>query len=71
MTHDNFSELRDARFTVNDDNEPVPENIPVDETVDAVANTVIERKTTAAKDWGFDYVDQWRTSGGRLFLLQN
>ena len=63
MTRDDFLELRNARFTVDDDNEPVPENIPVATTVDAVADTAIDRNTIAAEDWGFDGVDQWRTSG--------
>ena len=60
-------ELRNSGFAVDDDNETVPENIPVATTVDAVANTVIGRNAVAAEDWGFDGVDQWRTSGGGAF----
>ena len=67
MTRDDFLELRNARFTVDDNNEPVPENIPVATTVDAVADTAIDRNTIAAEDWGFDGVYQWRTSGGGFF----
>ena len=67
MTRDDFLELRNARFAVDDDNEPVPENIPVATNVDAVADTAIDRNTIAAEDWGFDGVDQWRTSGGECF----
>ena len=68
MTRDNFSELRNAGFTVEDDNETVPDNIPVASTVNAVANTSIDRNDIAAEDWGFYGVDQWRTSGGGFFL---
>ena len=68
MTRDNFLELRNARFTVDDNNEPVPENIPVATTVDAVADTAIDRNTIDAEDWGFDCVDQWRTSGSECFF---
>ena len=67
MTHDNFLEIRNARFAVDDGNEPVPENIPLATTVDTVANTAIDRNYIAAKDWGFYGVDQWRTSGGGVF----
>ena len=71
MTRDNVLELRNSGFAVNDDNEPVPENIPVATTADAVAGTVIDRNSIAAKDWVFDGVDQWRTSGGGVFLPPN
>ena len=67
MTHDNFLELRNSGFAVDDDNEPVSQNIPVATTVDAVADTYIDRKTIFAQDWGFDGVYQWRTSGGGVF----
>ena len=60
-------EIRNARFTVDDDNEPVPENIPVATTVNAVAYTVIDRNAIDDKGWGFDGVDSWRTSGGGVF----
>ena len=60
-------DLRNAGFAVYDDNEPVPENIPVATKVDAVANTTIVRNTISDEDWGFDGVDQWRTSGGGFF----
>ena len=63
MTRDNFSELRNYRFTVDDNNELVPETMPVATTVDAFANNVIGRNFIAAKDWDFGGVDQWRTSG--------
>ena len=71
MTHGNFSELRNSGFSVNDENEPVPENIHVATTSNAVANTGIDRNYIAAEDWGFDGVDQWRTYGGGFFLPQN
>ena len=70
MTHDNFSELSNSEFTVDDENEPVPENIPVATTVDAVTDTAIDRNAIAADYWGFDGVDQWRTSGGGVFSCQ-
>ena len=63
----NVLELRNTGFAVDDDNEPVPENIPLATTVDNVADTAIDRNTIAAEDWGFDGVDQWRTSGGGVF----
>ena len=71
MTYDDFSELRNAGFAVDDDNAPVPENIPVATTVDTVSNTAINRNIIAAEDWGFDGVDKWRTSGGGVFLPKN
>ena len=68
MTRDNFSELSNSRLAVDDDdNEPFPENIYVDTTVDAVAGTCIDRNAIAAEDWGFGGVDKWRTSGGGVF----
>ena len=54
-------ELRNAGFAVDDKNEPVAT------PVDTVADTAIDRNTIAADDWGFDGVDQWRTSGGIVF----
>ena len=57
----------DCGFAANDGNEPVTENIPVANTVDAVADTSIERNTIATEDWGFNGVDQWITSGGGFF----
>ena len=68
LTRDNVLELRNAGFAVNDENEPVPENIPVATTVDSVTDTDIDRNQIAAEDWGFYGVDQWRTSGGGFFL---
>ena len=71
MTRDNFLELRNSGFAVDDDNEPVPENIPVATTVDAVADTAIDRNNIDAEDWGFGGVDQWRTSVGGVSLPPN
>ena len=67
MTRDNFSELRNAVFAVDNENEPVTENITVATTVNAFSDTDIDRNAIAAEDWGFDGVDQWRTSGGGVF----
>ena len=67
MTRDNFLDLRNAGFVVDDKNEPVPENIPVATTADNVANTDIYRNDIAAEDWVFDGIDQWRISGGEVF----
>ena len=63
MTRDNILEIRNAGFTVDDNNEHVPENIPVDTTVDSVEDTAIDRNAIAAEYWGFYGVDQWITSG--------
>ena len=52
-------------------NELVPENIPVATTVEAVADTAIDRNDISDEDWGFGGVDQWRTSGGGVFLPPN
>ena len=71
MTRDNILELRNSGFTVDDDNEPVPENIPLATTVDSVSKTTIDRNNISADDWVFDGVDQRRTSGGGVFLLPN
>ena len=71
MTRDDFLELRNSILAVDDDNEPVPENITVATTVDAVANTAIDINTIYAEDWGFGGVDQYRTSGGGVFLPPN
>ena len=71
MTRDNFLEVRNDGFTVKDKNEPLPENITVATTVDAVTNTDIYRNAIASDYWGFDDVDQWRTSGAGVFLLPN
>ena len=43
MTRDNFFELRNVGFAVDEKNEPVPENIHVANTVNAVSNTAIEK----------------------------
>ena len=67
MRRDNVLELRNTVFAVDDKNEPVPKNIYVDTTADAVSNTGIDRNASAAEDWVFDGVDQWRTSGGGVF----
>ena len=67
MTRDNFSELRNAGFALDDESEPVIENIPVATTVDTVTNTDIYRNDIAAKDFRFDSIYQWRTSGGGFF----
>ena len=71
MTRDNFSGPRNAGFAVNDNNEPVLENIHVDITVDSVADTAIDINTISSEDWRFDVVDQWITSGGGVFLPPN
>ena len=60
-----------AGFAVDDNSEPVPDNIPVATTVDAVSDTAIDRKSIAVEDWVFDGVYQWRTSGGGVFLPPN
>ena len=57
MTRDNVLELRNVGFAVDEDNEPVTENIPVATTVNAVAGTVIDRNIIAAEDRVFDGVD--------------
>ena len=67
ITRDNFLEIRNARFAVDNNDEPVPDNIPVANTVDAFANTAIDRNAIAAEYWEFGGVDQWRTSGGGIF----
>ena len=67
MTRDNFLELRNAGFAVNDNNETVPENIPVSTTIYSVTDTAIDRNAIAAEYWEFGGVDQWRTSGGGIF----
>ena len=71
MTRDNFLELRNSELAVDDNNEPIPENIPVDTIVYTVSDTTIYRNATAAEDLGLDGVDQWRTSGGGVFLPPN
>ena len=48
MTRDDFSELSNSRFSVDDGNEPVPENIHIATTADAVSDTAIDRNTIAA-----------------------
>ena len=68
MTRDNFSGPRNAGFAVNDNNEPVSENIHVDITVNSVADTAIDINTISSEDWRFDVVDQWITSGGGVFF---
>ena len=67
MTRDDFLELRNGGFAVDDENEPVPENIPVATTANAFSNTSIDRNAIAAEDWGFDGVYHWITSGGGFF----
>ena len=49
MTRDDCLELRNSGFVVNDDNEPVPDNIPVATTVDAVSDTDIDRNAISAE----------------------
>ena len=71
MTRDDFLELRNSGFKVDDDNKPVPDNIPVATTSDAFIGTDIYRNTIVAEYWGFDVVYQWITSGGGVFLLPN
>ena len=71
MTREIFLDLRNFGFAFDDDNEPVPENIPVDTTVDTFSDIVIDRNVIATDDWGFDAVDQWRTSGSGVFLPPN
>ena len=48
MTRDDFLYLSNAGLAVNDNNEPVPENISVTTTFDAVTNTNIERNAITA-----------------------
>ena len=71
MTRDKFLELRNVGFAVNDNNEPVPQNIYVATTVDDVSNTALDRNDIAAEYWGFDGFGQWRTSGIGVFLQKN
>ena len=71
MTRDHFLKLRNSGFTVNEENEPAPENIPVATTVDTVSDTTIRRNTIATEDWGLGGVDKWRISGGGVFLSPN
>ena len=47
ITSEIFSELSNAGFAVDEDNESVPENIHVAITVDSVADTAIERNAIA------------------------
>ena len=47
MTRDNFSVLRNVGFVIDDKNEPVPDNIPVANTVHDVTNTTIDRNAIA------------------------
>ena len=68
MKRDGFSELMNSGFAVDDNNEPVPQKISVAITVNAVANTTIDRNTIAAEDCVFDGVDKWITPGGGVFL---
>ena len=67
MKSDNFLVLGNDVFAVNDNNEPVPENIPVATTVDAFTNTAIDRNAITAENWVFDGVDRWRTSDSGVF----
>ena len=60
MAREYFSDLMNSGFVVDDDNEPVTENIPVSNTVNTVTDTDIDRNAIASEDWGFDGVDQWR-----------
>ena len=71
MTRDNCLELRNIGFAFDDYNEPVPENIPVATNIDTVNDTAIDRNAIATEDWAFDGVDQWKTSGGGVFLSPN
>ena len=71
MTCDDFSELRNAGFAVDDDNESIPDNTPVATIADAVSDTAIDRNAIAAEDWVFDGVDQWRKYCGGVFLPPN
>ena len=47
-------DLRNSGFAVDDNNEPVPENMHVATTVYTVADTVIDRNSIAVEDWEFD-----------------
>ena len=67
MTCDNFLVLGNDVFAVDDENEPVPENKPVATTVDAFANTAVDRNDITTEDGVFDGVDRWRTSDGGVF----
>ena len=66
-----FLELRKSGFVVHDYNEPITENIYVTTTDDAISDTAIDRKSIAAENCGFDGVNQWRTSGGGVFVPPN
>ena len=48
MTRDNVLEIRNVGFAVDDKHEPVPENIHVANTVNAVSNTTIDKNAIAA-----------------------
>ena len=47
ITREIFSELRNVGFVIDDKNEPVPDNIPVANTVHDVTNTTIDRNAIA------------------------
>ena len=66
-----FLELRNSGFGVDDNNEPITENIYVTNTNDNVSDNAIDKKSIVAEDCGFDSVNQWRTSGGGFFLPPN
>ena len=67
MTRDNVSELKNVGFVIDDKNEPVPNKIPVANTVQDVTNTTIDKNAIATEGWLFDGVDHCRTSGGGAF----
>ena len=71
MTCDNVLDLSNSGFAVDGENQPVPENIPLATTANAVANTSIDRNVISAEDWGFGGVGWWRTSGCGVFLPPN
>ena len=71
MTRDDFLELSNPGFAVHDNNEPVPDNIPVPTTVDVISGTDIDINSIAAGYWGFGVVYQWRNMAVEFFLPPN
>ena len=71
MTCDDFLELWNSGFAVDDNNEHFPDDIPLATTVYTVADTAIDKNNIDAEYWGFGGVYQWRISGGGVFLPPN
>ena len=47
MTRDIFLELRNVGFVIDEKDEPVPDNIPVANTIHDVTNTTIDKNAIA------------------------